>query len=62
MAEQRERRARKRREAARAAPGGHGDHEPQLTRTQKLTLKKKARKIKVSEVIKIHNSKAILLK
>ncbi|XP_026729181.1 coiled-coil domain-containing protein 137 isoform X1 [Trichoplusia ni] len=50
MAEQRERRARKRRKAAKGLKGG-GDEErePHLTRTQKLSLKKKARKIKEVE-------------
>lgn len=51
MAEQRERRARKRRKAAKGIKGG-GDEErePHLTRTQKLSLKKKARKMKEVEV------------
>ncbi|KAJ8729788.1 hypothetical protein PYW07_016826 [Mythimna separata] len=49
MDELRARRARKRRRAA-AAPGESG--EPALTRTQRLALKKKAKKMKVSEASK----------
>ncbi|CAH0579558.1 unnamed protein product [Chrysodeixis includens] len=47
MAEQRERRARKRRKAAKGAQ--EQEREPHLTRTQKLSLKKKARKMKEVE-------------
>lgn len=56
MEEQRERRARKRRRVAQAERrgGGAGAERdaapPALTRTQKLALKKKAKKLKASEV------------
>ncbi|KAJ8728470.1 hypothetical protein PYW08_016855 [Mythimna loreyi] len=48
MNELRERRARKRRRAAQAAQGGEPG-EPALTRTQKLALKKKAKRMRASE-------------
>ncbi|XP_075974011.1 uncharacterized protein LOC142975166 [Anticarsia gemmatalis] len=51
MAEQRERRAKKRRRAEKAARknGDAEQTEPHLTRTQKLALKKKAKKMKAVE-------------